>query len=134
MGEEALAPLADNFTARIQASGDLVVVDALGGHQDHLGANDFEVGQRISNRPAVQLCGLLDRQHNVKRALSCHIFTFCAGSSDTVMRGESAQLIYVNAFKQKPTRISARTQSENVPMTAWALACTMPTHARYAAT
>ena len=57
--EEALAPLADHFTARVQASGDLVVVDAKGCHEDHLGANDFEIGQRISNRPAVQFCGLL---------------------------------------------------------------------------
>jgi hypothetical protein len=37
--EEAFAPLAHDLTARIQASGDLIVVEALGGQQDHPGAN-----------------------------------------------------------------------------------------------
>src|SRR5437870_3716581 len=76
--EEALAPLAHDLTARIQASGDLVVVQALGGHQDHSGANDFEIRQRISSRPAVQLFGLHGRQLNREWAVSWHIFNFNA--------------------------------------------------------
>jgi hypothetical protein len=40
---EALAPLTYHFAARIQAQGDLVVANALGGHQNHLGSLDLEV-------------------------------------------------------------------------------------------
>src|SRR6187431_77747 len=59
--EEALAPLADHLAARIEPSRNLVVVHAFGRHQDHLGANDFEIRQRISSRPPIQLGCLLGR-------------------------------------------------------------------------
>jgi hypothetical protein len=57
--EEALAPLADDLASRIQTRSDLVVVDALSGHQNHLGAKNLKVRQRIFGRPAVQLTGLI---------------------------------------------------------------------------
>ena len=46
--EEALAPLADHLASGVQPRGDLVVVHAVRGHQDHLGSNNFEIRQRIS--------------------------------------------------------------------------------------
>lgn len=52
--EEALAPLADDLAACVEPSGNLVVAQALGGQQDHLGSNDLEIGQRIPARPAAQ--------------------------------------------------------------------------------
>jgi len=69
---EALAPLADDLAARIQAHRDLVVVHALGGHQDHLGPNYLEVRQRISTGAPAQLLRLGARQRNTERAISRH--------------------------------------------------------------
>ena len=54
--EEALAPLADHLSAlRVQARGDLVVVHAVGGHQNHLArttskyGNVYLVARRVSS-------------------------------------------------------------------------------------
>ena len=58
--EEALAPPADDLASRVQAGGDLVVVPALGGHEDHLGPNDLEIRQRILPHPTLQLLSLID--------------------------------------------------------------------------
>jgi len=69
---EALAPLADDLAARIQAHRDLIVVHALGGHQDHLGPNYLEVRQRISTGAPAQLLRLGARQRNTERAISRH--------------------------------------------------------------
>jgi hypothetical protein len=52
---EAFAPKADHLAARIQAHGDLVVAHSLRGHQNHLGALNFEVRQRIFGGTPVQL-------------------------------------------------------------------------------
>jgi hypothetical protein len=41
--EEALAPLADDLAGRIQALGDLVVGQSLGGVQDDLGSNHIAI-------------------------------------------------------------------------------------------
>jgi hypothetical protein len=125
--EEAFAPLAHDLAARIQASRNLIVVQALGGHQDHLGPNHLEIWQRVSNCTPVQLGSLDGRQFNVERTLPRHIATFNAGSPDSVMQGISLQLYYVNVFKKKPTGKAVQKQSENAPMTASMLACTIQT-------
>ena len=70
--EEALAPLADHLAPRGQARSDLVVVHAAGGHENHLGANNLEVRQRIFCRSAIQLCGFRRRQCDVERAFPWH--------------------------------------------------------------
>src|ERR1035437_2297941 len=57
--EEAFTPLTDHLAPRLQANGDLVVIHAVGGHQDHLGSNHFEIRQRILCRTTNQLCRLV---------------------------------------------------------------------------
>jgi hypothetical protein len=51
--KKALAPLADHLAPGVQTRSDLVVVHAIGCHQDHLGSNDLEIRQRIFGRTAV---------------------------------------------------------------------------------
>jgi len=50
--------VAHDLAPGIQARGNLVVVDAGGSHQDHLGPNNLEVRQRIFGRPSTQLSRL----------------------------------------------------------------------------
>jgi hypothetical protein len=51
--EEALAPLTDHLPPGIQPRGNLVVVQSVGGHEDHLGTNNLEIRQRISGRTPI---------------------------------------------------------------------------------
>jgi len=41
--EETFPPATNDFTAAVEANGNLVVVQALGGQQDHLGALDLKI-------------------------------------------------------------------------------------------
>jgi len=52
--EETLAPHADNLTAAVEASGDLIVGTAFGGEQNHLGAEHLKIRQRILGGAAAQ--------------------------------------------------------------------------------
>jgi hypothetical protein len=45
--EKALAPLTDQLAPGIQTRSDLVVAQAGGSHEDHLGSDDLEAWQRI---------------------------------------------------------------------------------------
>lgn len=45
--EEPFAPQADDLAAGVETSGDLVVGQALGGKENHLGADHFKIRQRI---------------------------------------------------------------------------------------
>jgi hypothetical protein len=55
VGEEALAPKRDHFTAGVQTSGDLVVGHAFCRVEDHLGALHLKIRQRIFSRTPSQL-------------------------------------------------------------------------------
>jgi hypothetical protein len=55
MSEEALAPLADDLAASVEARGNLVIAQSLGSQQDHPGPNNLEIRQRIFARPSTQL-------------------------------------------------------------------------------
>jgi len=89
--EEALAPLADHLASRVQPHGNLVVVHAVGGHQDHLGSNNLEIRQRISGSSPIQLCGLVHRQLDTKRALPWNAQPPVEGSHHDAMRGRTYQ-------------------------------------------
>jgi hypothetical protein len=45
--KKPFSPLANNLAAATELSSNLVVVHALGGEEDHLGADDLEIRQRI---------------------------------------------------------------------------------------
>src|SRR3970282_844067 len=53
--EEALAPHADDFPARVETASDLIVGEAFGGEEDHLRAHNKEIRQRILDRPGREL-------------------------------------------------------------------------------
>lgn len=53
--KEALAALADHLAMGVEAGGDLVVGDALGGEEDHPGAEDLKVWQRILGGSSMEL-------------------------------------------------------------------------------
>lgn len=54
MLEEPFTPQADDLAAGVETSGDLVVGQALGGKENHLGADHFEIRQRILGGAAVE--------------------------------------------------------------------------------
>lgn len=64
--EETLPPHADNLAPGVEPGGNLIVGQALGGKQDHSGADDFKIRQRIPGSAAAQLAlfgsGELDRE------------------------------------------------------------------------
>lgn len=58
--EKAFPPQADNLAARTQVRGNFIVAEALGREQDHLGAHNLEIWQRIlcfSPSKLALLCG-----------------------------------------------------------------------------
>jgi hypothetical protein len=57
--EEALSPQAHNFATSVEASGDLIVGQALGGKKNHSGAQNLKIRQRIFRGPAMQFPFLL---------------------------------------------------------------------------
>jgi len=59
--EEPFPPAADHLTAAVEARCDFVVVQSLGSHQDHLGALDLKVWQRIFAGSPLQF-GLFGRR------------------------------------------------------------------------
>jgi hypothetical protein len=62
LGEEALSPHGDDFTASVQSGGNSVVAHAFGGVQDHLGSLHLKIRQRIFAGPAAQLGSLSRRE------------------------------------------------------------------------
>ena len=94
--EESLAPLADDFAPGIQALSDLIVGQALGGVEDHLGADNLKIRQRIFCCSAFQFMPLLWREINSEWAFSRHIFDFARKSA-------KCQLLYVSVFIKSST-------------------------------
>jgi hypothetical protein len=64
--EDALAPQAHDVAAHRECRVDLVVGPTLGGEQDHLGAQNFEIRQRILARPILQVSRSLRERWIVK--------------------------------------------------------------------
>jgi hypothetical protein len=64
--EETLPPHADDLAPGVESGGDLIVGQAFGGKQDHSGADDLEIRQRILGSTAAQFplfgSGELDRE------------------------------------------------------------------------
>ena len=59
--KEPLPPLGDDLAASVQAQRDLVVVEALGGHQHDLGPDHVPIRQRIAPRLSLQSLEFLRR-------------------------------------------------------------------------
>jgi hypothetical protein len=70
--EEALAPLADHFPAGVQPGRDEVIGQVFGGQEDHFGAEDLKVWQRILGGSAAQLLLLAGGQNYGEWAYSRH--------------------------------------------------------------
>ena len=78
--EEAFSPQADDLAARTQARCNLIVAEALGSKQDHLGAHDLEIWKRIFRRPLSQLMFLGPGERNVVGAPSRHGKNLCTNT------------------------------------------------------
>jgi hypothetical protein len=61
--EEAFAPLADNFAARIQPSRNDVVGQVFGRHEDNFGPEYLKIRQRIFGRAMAEFLLLIWREH-----------------------------------------------------------------------
>ena len=70
--EEALAPHARDFASRAEVLCDLVIGEAPMSQEDHLGAEDLEIRQRIFTGSPRQLCHFLPGKEDPKWALSRH--------------------------------------------------------------
>src|SRR5947208_519173 len=70
---EALAPHRDDLAARVQARGDLVVAEPLGGQEHDLSADHIPIRQRIPTRSFLEDASLLAAQVDPIRAPSGHL-------------------------------------------------------------
>jgi len=68
--EEALPPLGDDLASRVEAQGDLVVVDALSREEHDLGPDNVSIRQRIPPGLRLQDLALFWRQLDRERASS----------------------------------------------------------------
>ena len=68
--EEPLAPHTDHFASRVETDGNLVVAEALSGEQDHLGAENLKIRQRILDGSPSELLFFGGGQGDLVRALS----------------------------------------------------------------
>ena len=101
--KEALAPLADDLAAGIQTGGNFIVGDAFGGQENHLGAKDLKVWQRILCGASIQLLLFIRAEHDPERAFSWHIIggltTDPGYATDTGKTPDK----YVIVFTKSPT-------------------------------
>src|SRR5450755_3480668 len=74
VGEETLAPKRDHLTASVQTGSDLVVGQAFGCVENHLGALNLKIRQRIFSRTSAQLGLFGRREGNRERARSGHSY------------------------------------------------------------
>ena len=71
--EETLSPLGDDFSSCIQALRNLIVGQALGGQENHLGTLHLEIRQRIFACAFGQFLVLFLGQDNLKWTLAWHL-------------------------------------------------------------
>jgi hypothetical protein len=62
--EEAFSPAADDLASRAEAVGDLIIGEALVSEEDHLGAGDHKIWQRIFIGAALQFFPFLAGEHD----------------------------------------------------------------------
>jgi hypothetical protein len=65
--EEALAPKGHDLPPGVEALGDRVIGPALGGQEDHLGADDLKMGSRICGSARLQHPRFLAGQERFRR-------------------------------------------------------------------
>jgi hypothetical protein len=70
--KETLAPHANDLAAGIEASGDSMVGPAIGGEENHLGADHLKIRQRILGGTAAQFLLLGGGEHYRIRASTWH--------------------------------------------------------------
>jgi hypothetical protein len=70
--EEALAPQAHHIATDGERGSDLVIAPSGGGQQDNLGAEDFEVWQRIFAGAPLQGLAFLPRETDGERTMPWH--------------------------------------------------------------
>jgi len=73
--EEPLAPQAHHVAADREGRPDLIVGPALGGEENHPGAQDLEIWQRILTRPSFQDLPFLSRELDLEWAAPRHSTT-----------------------------------------------------------
>ena len=79
--------MADDFPAGIQATSDVVVGEALSRVEDHLGAENLIIRQRIFDRPAFEFSPFLRREFDTKWADSRHMASMVkAGQTASIIR------------------------------------------------
>jgi hypothetical protein len=71
--EEAFAPLANNFSPGIQATSDFIIGQTLSRIENHLGAENLKIRQRIFRGSALQFLSFLSCEVDLKWALSRHM-------------------------------------------------------------
>jgi hypothetical protein len=72
--EEALAPQAHDIAPHRERGGDLLIRATFGGEQDHFGAENFAIWQRILTRPVFQHNSLMPGQPDSKGTVSGHFW------------------------------------------------------------
>ena len=105
--KESLSPLANDFTAGVQASSDLVIGPAFGGVEDHSGANDLAIWQRIFGGYCFQFPPLFWAKINDKWTGSRHE-PLCPQSTSL------ARNKYVSIFMERCTK--AAFSCNNLPL------------------
>src|ERR687892_723987 len=70
--EEPLAPETDHIASDVQGCADFIIGSSLCSQQNHLGAQDLEIRQRIFSSAAFQNFSFLFRERDLKRASSGH--------------------------------------------------------------
>src|SRR5439155_24076897 len=103
--EKPLAPQAHHLAPGMQGAGDLIVGAVLGGQQDHLGADNHEIRQRILGGAAAQLSGLSTRQPDPIWALPWHRSRVLPRNDHDATGGEVIQT-YVSVFEKVGTKES----------------------------
>src|SRR5712692_7367029 len=73
--EEPLAPQAHHVAADGESRCDLIIGPALGGEENHPGAQDFKIWQRILARPTFQDLSFLPREFDLEWAFPRHTTT-----------------------------------------------------------
>ena len=71
--KEAFAPLADDLTPGVQATGDVIVGQSFRRVEDHLGPKDLIIRQRILDHPTFEFGAFLRRELYLERAGSRHM-------------------------------------------------------------
>src|SRR5712692_5333482 len=93
--EEPLAPQAHHVAADGESRSDLIIGQSLGGEENHPGAQDFKIWQRILARPTFQDLSFLPRELDLEWAFPRHP-TRPSPAGKTSREAPSGQYLYVS--------------------------------------